>query len=109
MITDFELKGLNPYYRLEKGKAGTISNGQMTNELAIEFLSIDPTRIRLFSKYPENWREQISTGKLEKENAEKVTKEELEAKKYNELAKAYPEHFKIGIKKQELIKSILNG
>lgn len=115
MITDFELKGLNPYYRLEKGKPGTISNSQMSNKLALQFLSIDPTRIKLFSKYPEDWREQIgektsfsqSTGKHERENSKEVTREELEAKKYNELAKAYPDHFKIGMKKMELIDKIL--
>lgn len=107
MITDFELKGLNPYYRLEKGKPETISNSQMSNKLALQFLRIDPTRIKLFSKYPEDWRERISTGKVERENSKEVTREELEAKKYNELAKAYPDHFKIGMKKQELIENIL--
>lgn len=100
MITDFELKGLNPYYRLTKGKAGTISNSQMTNELALDFLRIDPTRIRLFSKYPENWRELVGTVVPDRKA--------MEAMKYNELAKAYPESFKIGMKKQELIDNILS-
>ncbi len=101
MITDFELVGLNPYYRIKIGEAGTISNSQMTNDLAIKFLKVAPSRIKLFSRYPDNWEELLGQGK------HKVSREELEAKKYNELAKEYPDHFKIGMKKKELIDKIL--
>lgn len=59
MITNFQLKK-DAYYRLEKGKAGTISNDTMTDELAIAFLKVRPERIELFSKYPDNWEELIS-------------------------------------------------
>lgn len=36
-----------------------VSNANLTDELAIEFLQINPNRISLFEKYPENWRELI--------------------------------------------------
>lgn len=37
-------------YRIEKGKAGTISNKTMTDEKAIAFLTVRPERIDLFDR-----------------------------------------------------------
>ncbi|MEE1963560.1 hypothetical protein V1387_12755 [Allomuricauda taeanensis] len=73
----------------------------MNNILALDFLRINPDRIKLFTKYPENWKDLIGS--------KSVSREELEARKYNELAKEYPEHFQIGMKKKELIEKIING
>lgn len=58
-MTQFELDKTSVIYKVEKGKGETISNDKMTDELAIQFLTINPDRIRLFSKYPENWKELI--------------------------------------------------
>lgn len=55
-MTQFELKRTNTIYRLEKGKPETISNDNMTDELAIRFIMLNPLRIELFSKYPNDWK-----------------------------------------------------
>jgi hypothetical protein len=56
---NFQLKKPQVIYKLEKGSSRTISNSKMTDELAIKFLKINEDRIKLFSKYPENWLELI--------------------------------------------------
>ncbi|WP_339875219.1 hypothetical protein [Olleya marilimosa] len=55
----FQLKKAQVIYKLQKGSPVTISNLKMTDELAIDFLKINSERIKLFSKYPENWLELI--------------------------------------------------
>ena len=45
---------------MQVGKAGTIHNGNITDELALEFLSIKPSRIELFSTFPQDWQVLIS-------------------------------------------------
>lgn len=43
-----------------------ISNMNLTNELAIEFLTINPNRISLFVKYPADWQSAQPKAKPEK-------------------------------------------
>lgn len=77
-MTNFELKKPQVIYKIEKGKGFTISNDTMTDELAIYFLKVNPDRIELFSKYPENWKELIG---LENEEVEENVNEETSIKK----------------------------
>ncbi|OAB78777.1 hypothetical protein [Cochleicola gelatinilyticus] len=58
-MTQFQLKKPQVIYKLEKGSSITISNSKMSDELAIAFLKINPNRLELFSKYPENVKELI--------------------------------------------------
>lgn len=55
---DFDLK---PGYvaQLRFGSSVHISNAILNNELAIEFLSINKTRIKVFTKYPEDWEARV--------------------------------------------------
>lgn len=62
---NFQLKKAQVIYKLQKGSPKTISNQKITDELAIEFLKINPERLRLFSKYPENISELIGETKEE--------------------------------------------
>ncbi len=58
-MTNFKLNKPLVIYKIERGKVGTISNSKMTDALAIQFLTINPDRISLFSDFPENWKELI--------------------------------------------------
>lgn len=62
------------------GSGQFISNDNMTDELAIEYLKINPNRNTMFSKKPENWEELIG----EEQETEK-TPEQLRADKVNQL------------------------
>lgn len=116
-MTNFELKG-NKHYRLSKGSGKRINNGLMSDELAIEFLSIDPTRIKVFAKYPENWADLIDGDYTVEDEVEDVVepstdgadmllaKEALRQYKLPELREMYP-----GIRntsKEGFISEILN-
>lgn len=108
-MTNFEIKG---YYRFSKDSARVINNNIMTDELAVEFLKIDPTRIRLFTKYPSNWEELIGEKPEAKQEDEAVVdgafKEELSKYKMKELREMYPTvPQSFGISKKEFIIEIL--
>lgn len=86
-MSNFQLKG-NSYYRISKDSSKTINNNIITDELAIEFLQVNPERIKLFAKYPENWQELIG----EEETVEQeVEREELMKLKMYELREQYPD------------------
>lgn len=65
-MKNFEFRKENAHYKNKKGDRVTISNSNMTDEKAIEFLKINPERISLFSKYPDNWKELIGIKKKKK-------------------------------------------
>ncbi|WP_048331002.1 hypothetical protein [Bizionia psychrotolerans] len=67
MTTQFELKKPNVIYKIRWGGTQTISNANMTDELALEFLNEKPSRIELFSKYPENYTELLKADEPEGE------------------------------------------
>lgn len=98
-MSDFELKG-NGYYRLSKQSSKTINNNIISNELAIEFLRLNPDRIRLFSKYPKNWRTIVFPM---------PTKEMLDSMKMGELRGTYGGQVTadFGISKEDYIDKIL--
>lgn len=73
-MTQFKFKRPLAMYKNKKGDTTTISNGNMTDEKAIEFLKTNPERITLFDVYPSNWAELIVGG------VKKVSKEETEAR-----------------------------
>lgn len=72
-MTLFELRKPNVIYKLQKGLSQTISNDKMNDELAIAFIKIRPSRIELFSKFPENWKELIQDETSEKKISTKKT------------------------------------
>lgn len=55
---DFDLK---PGYvaQLKFGSSVHISNAVLTNELALEFLSVNKARIKVFTKIPEDWESRV--------------------------------------------------
>lgn len=107
-MTNFELKKANGIYKVLHGTARTISNNVMTDELALEFLSIRKERIDLFSKYPENWEELLEGDQQEpvmddvvtqadvdplkaEENEDDILRTQLGEYKMSELREMYPE------------------
>lgn len=77
-MVNFEFKKNAAQYKNAKGDKTTISNNTMTDEKAIEFLKTNPERIKLFSKFPENWKELIEGKQL--------TEEELQAQAAEQAA-----------------------
>lgn len=53
----FRLKNDLAIYKMEKGSPRTIRQDILTDELAIEYIKINPERIALFSHFPEDWRQ----------------------------------------------------
>ena len=93
-MTQFELKKPFVIYKLQKHNPQTISNDKMTDELAIAFLKINPDRIELFGKYPDNWKEligdesNVSTEKKPCNDCKKKSK--LLNTNMNDLREQYP-------------------
>ena len=106
MKTQYELKKPRVIYKLEKGGKETISNDKMTDELAERFLEINPDRIKLFSKFPDNYKpkdEDCCDGDDE------PCKDCLEKKKLSELKEEYPNiPVEFGQSKADFIEKILN-
>ena len=102
-MTNFEFKKLNGIYKMKQGGSVTISNKSMTDEIALEFLSINKERISLFSKYPENWEELLDNPTVEpKVDVEPIhleetpiiqsdLRDELSKYKMQELREMYPD------------------
>jgi len=55
---DFDLKS-GYVAQLKFGSSVHISNAVLTNELALEFLSINKARIKVFTKFPEDWENRV--------------------------------------------------
>lgn len=69
----FTIKEGVPFLQMDFGSSVLFNNNSITDELAIEYLRINPNeRISNFSTYPENWEEMI-----EKEEAEENTNVEM--------------------------------
>ncbi len=118
---NFKFKKNAAIYRIQKGSASVIHNGNITNELALEFLSIKPSRASLFSKVSDTWQHDISEFMEDVQDTPKVSQEpqdepceecekrkELQAFKMNELRELYPDiPAPVGTKKVDLIDAIL--
>jgi len=115
-------------YKLDGKANGNISNTNMTDAKAILFLTSNPARIKMFSKYPDNWKELIAgdievvepvqvegTSKTSAEVNEEGKKpcspcerKRLEKMKMAELRETYPEaETTFGQKKTELVDEII--
>lgn len=57
----FRLKGIVGIIQMSFGSGQFISNANLTNELAINFLKANPNRISMFEVYPENWKDLLNT------------------------------------------------
>ncbi len=55
---DFDLKS-GYVAQLKFGSSVHISNAVLTNELALEFLSVNKARIKVFTKFPEDWENRV--------------------------------------------------
>jgi hypothetical protein len=108
-MTQFEFGPKVGQRKYEKGGKVTISNSTMTDENAIKFLQTNTDeRIKLFSKYPTNWKDLVD-GKVETEeektkrlaieaeaaavngDAPKPSAEDLDKFLLKDLRKKYPE------------------
>ena len=78
-MTQFKFKRHAAQYKNKKGDRTTLSNSNMTDEKAIEFLNTNPERIRLFSDYPSNWETLILDGLDSETEAEKEKRLAAEA------------------------------
>ena len=58
-MSKFEFKSSTAIYRVDKQKQARISQSNLTDESAVEYISLNPERISLFKKYPDNWQELI--------------------------------------------------
>lgn len=114
-MSNYELTG-NAYYRLSKETSQTINNKNITDALAEEFLKIDPTRIRLFDKYPADWESNLTEEVEVVSNTtedevydpiEILNRKKLEAYKLPELRDMYP-NIK-SVSKDGFIDEILNN
>lgn len=90
-VLEFHFKRPIAQYKIKQSDRFTISNSNLTNELAIAFLQERKGRIELFDVYPENWQELIEfEGKTEGEKeaymAAKAEMKALEDSKKNEEA-----------------------
>lgn len=75
-MKNFEFKRERAHYKLRKGDRTTISNDNLTDEKAIEFLKANPKNIVLFSKYPPNWEDLLGEEKKPAKKAKAVKKAE---------------------------------
>ncbi len=55
----FKIKGIIGIIQMSFGSGQFISNANITDELAIEFLKINPNRISMFEVYPDNWKDLV--------------------------------------------------
>ena len=78
-MTQFKFKRHAAQYKNKKGDRTTLSNSNMTDEKAIEFLNTNPERIRLFSDFPSNWETLILDGLDSETEAEKEKRLAAEA------------------------------
>jgi len=95
-------------YKIQKGKPGIISNANITDELAIEFLTYDPKRISVFSTYPKNYLELISDVPVD--ITPKTDVVDLNSYNVKELKELYPDvKYGFGMSKIKFIESINNS
>lgn len=65
---NFKLRSEVGMVEMDFSNGQFLSNSNATDDLCIEFLRINPNRISLFEKYPENWKELIKNNVMENEN-----------------------------------------
>jgi len=78
-MTQFKFKRHAAQYKNAKGDRTTISNGNLTDEKAIEFLRTNPARISLFAVYPSNWETILIDGVDKETPKEKMNRLAIEA------------------------------
>jgi len=88
-MSNFKLIGKSQY-KIKKSDRFTISNSNLTDDLAIAFLKERKERIELFEKYPENWEELLKDGNIAIEAERLALKESLEEMTLAELKEKYP-------------------
>ena len=110
-MTQFKFKRPAAMYKNKKGDKTTISNGNITDEKAIEFLKTKPERIELFSDYPSNWKKMIDNNFVQETEEEKekrlAIEAELEEKRIADLANETPEEKELRLaaeKREDLMK-----
>ena len=64
----FRLRSVLGAIQMSFGSGQLVSNANLTDELAIEFLRVNPNRISMFSAYPENLEELLSETNNESQN-----------------------------------------
>ena len=68
---NFRLRSVIGVIQLSFGSGQFISNYNLTDELAVEFLRVNPNRISMFSVYPENLEELLHTNNIVEKDNEK--------------------------------------
>jgi len=65
-VGDFSLRNTG-VHQINFGSDLFISNANMTNQLAIQFLKENPNRISLFETFPANWKDLVNPKQVETE------------------------------------------
>lgn len=73
--SDFLLKNGVTGVPMEFGSSRYLTSANLTDELAIEFLSKNKKRIALFEKFPKDWETRVATEKTTDKKAAKVKAE----------------------------------
>jgi hypothetical protein len=66
--TNFKLRSDIGVLQIALNDGTFISQKNAPDDICIRFLSFNPNRIELFTKYPENWKELIQNNENETEN-----------------------------------------
>lgn len=110
-MSKFELKNPVAIYRMQKGRAERITQSILTDDMAIEYLSINPERIVLFGRYPDNWEQLIGLApedEAEDEECSDCLRDKLNKISMKKLKADYPEiPIIFAMKKADLIDEIV--
>lgn len=78
-MSQFKFKSPFAQYKNKRGDKVTISNSTMNDERAIEFLITNPERIKLFDKFPLNWKSLLNEDYEEESEEEREVRLAIEA------------------------------
>lgn len=109
-MSKFEFSNPVAIYRVRKGSPERISQSNLTDDKAIEYLSINPERISLFKTYPDNWQElaDVPAEDAPEEECNDCLRDKLNKLKMSEIKKQYPEiPITFAMKKADLIDEIV--
>lgn len=73
-MVNYQFKRERAQYKIAKGDKFTISNDNLTDDLAVKFLNENPERIALFSKFPKDWAKKVKGAKVDDSGEDEATK-----------------------------------
>lgn len=74
-VSKFKMRNNTGVHQISFGSGLFISNGNLTDELAFDFLKENPNRISLFEVFPEDWKELLNGENEAKKETVQTTKD----------------------------------